>query len=153
MPTDLPLKDIHLPADISWWPPALGWWLLFALTVTIIIIAIIITKKLLKPTLKKQATKALNSIEAQFQSTGDPTQCIRDISSFLRRVVLSQTSSSYTAGLTGKAWLTMLDKPLDTPEFSEGIGITLLNSPYQRQANHDDATQLINLCRKWIKRL
>ena len=29
--SQLPLRDIHLPAAIGWWPPALGWWLLAAL--------------------------------------------------------------------------------------------------------------------------
>jgi hypothetical protein len=27
-PRDLPLRDIHLPPDPSWWPPAPGWWVL-----------------------------------------------------------------------------------------------------------------------------
>ena len=27
----LPLRDIHLPEAVSWWPPAYGWWLLVVL--------------------------------------------------------------------------------------------------------------------------
>ena len=26
--TALPIEDIHLPTDVSPWPPAIGWWLL-----------------------------------------------------------------------------------------------------------------------------
>ena len=27
----LPLRDLHLPDAIGWWPPAPGWWVLFVL--------------------------------------------------------------------------------------------------------------------------
>ena len=29
--SQLPLRDIHLPGPIGWWPPAVGWWLVAAL--------------------------------------------------------------------------------------------------------------------------
>jgi hypothetical protein len=32
------LKDIHLPDDISWWPLAIGWWLLITILPTIFFI-------------------------------------------------------------------------------------------------------------------
>ena len=27
----LPLRDLHLPDAIGWWPPAPGWWVVIAL--------------------------------------------------------------------------------------------------------------------------
>ena len=31
--SNIPLRDIHLPGDISWWPPAIGWWIVAALII------------------------------------------------------------------------------------------------------------------------
>lgn len=40
LPKDrLPLRDIHLPPDPSWWPPAPGWWLVLALAVVLLVTA------------------------------------------------------------------------------------------------------------------
>ena len=36
-PEELPLRDIHLPAPVGWWPPAPGWWLLAGLMLAVII--------------------------------------------------------------------------------------------------------------------
>ena len=32
-PQQIPLRDLHLPEAISWWPLAPGWWLLIAFAV------------------------------------------------------------------------------------------------------------------------
>lgn len=151
---DLPLRDIHLPAAISWWPPALGWWLSALAISLLIILTIILIRKWLKPTLKKQASKTLTLIETTFQQNGDASHCLQELSIFLRRVTLSkQQLPAKTAGLTGQDWLKVLDQQLDTPEFSQGVGQILLSGPYQRHVETQDIAQLLQICRKWIQRL
>ena len=116
--TELPLRDIHLPDPISWWPLAFGWWLAFGVVFLLILLAVVIIKRRLKPTLKKQAATALDIIEKEFYETEDGAQCLSELSVLLRRAILSQHPLK-SAGLTGKAWLELLDQPLKEPEFSK----------------------------------
>ncbi|MBA3602279.1 MAG: DUF4381 domain-containing protein [Parachlamydiaceae bacterium] len=150
---ELPLRDIHLPTSISWWPPAVGWWILLLVILFMLALAFFLIKSYLKPTLKKQARKQLSSIEQMFQSNGNATLCLSELSIFLRRIVLCQNHPEPIAGVTGTAWLTFLDQSLDTPEFSQGSGQILLKGPYQRFVEKDDVVQFIQLCHKWVDRL
>lgn len=147
---NLPLRDIHLPDSISWWPLAPAWWITFGVVLLLICIALIFIKRCLRPSLKRQAIKTLDIIEKAFQETENGAQCLSELSVFLRRVVISQNPLQNCAGLTGNAWLQFLDQPLGKPEFSQGIGQILLNGPYQFQVEREDAFQLIQLCRKWV---
>ncbi|MEJ2181709.1 MAG: DUF4381 domain-containing protein [Gammaproteobacteria bacterium] len=37
----LPLRDIHMPDTVYWWPLAIGWWILLGLLVAIVAITYI----------------------------------------------------------------------------------------------------------------
>ncbi|MBA3239203.1 MAG: DUF4381 domain-containing protein [Parachlamydiaceae bacterium] len=150
---ELPLREIHLPSAITWWPPAPGWWILLAFSLILFFGLFMLLKQLLKPTLKKQAFKQLKAIENMFQKTGNANQCVSELSIFLRRTVLRRDTSSNAAGLTGTAWLQLLDQPLDTPEFSQGSGRILLKGPYQQAVDETEVNQFIQLCYKWVDRL
>lgn len=148
---ELPLRDIHLPDPISWWPLAAGWWLIGGIVLIAIIIAAVIYWKITKPNLKKEASKTLDQIEASFNTTEDAPQCLSELSAFLRRVTLSRNASYKSAGITGTDWLQLLDQSLGAPEFSQGIGQILLHGPYQPRVNNEEVSQLIQLCKKWVK--
>lgn len=148
---DIPLRDIHLPDPISWWPIAPGWWLLTAFILIVAFSLYFFIKRMLRTTLKKEASKALNQIESSFQTTKNASQCISEISLFLRRAMISQNSE--VASLTGEAWLSLLDQRLAEPQFREGCGRILLHGPYQETVNENDVVQLIELCRTWVKSL
>lgn len=152
-PLDLPLRDIHLPEAISWWPLAFGWWLLLAAILLLGCVIFLIVKRCLKSTLRKEARQSLQRIEKSFEECADARRCLCELSAFLRRVKLSQKKSDKIAGLTGHAWLKVLDEPLGTQEFSEGVGKLLLIGPYSPQVINEDVGALIQLCRKWVEKL
>lgn len=151
---DLPLRDMHLPDPISWWPLAAGWWLTFGLILIVLLSLYMILKKRSQITLKKQASKTLEHIASSFNETDDASKSLSELSMFLRRVVINQEKiDSKVASLTGENWLSLLDKRLDEPQFSQGIGRILLQGPYQPAVKKEDVAQLIELCRKWVMTL
>lgn len=150
---ELPFRDIHLPPSISWWPLAFGWWVMISIVIAILVVIFILVRNYLKSSLKKDAAKELNSIEQMYLQTQDSTRCVSALSILLRRVILSQKQQVSAAGITGHAWLQLLDQYSGTCEFSQGPGKILLVGPYQPTVEKDDVDQLIQLCRKWVNRL
>lgn len=146
---ELPLRDIHLPPHTSWWPPAIGWWVLLGLVIALFFVY----KYLTKSSLRKEATEVLDRIEREYHQHGDASESLRELSALLRRVVLSQQGSEKSAGITGQEWLKLLDKNLGESEFSEGAGQHLLTGPYDRFFEKQNVPEIIQLCRKWVSRL
>lgn len=146
---ELPLREIHLPYPISWWPLAFGWWLLLGLGIVLLVFLFFAIWSFFKPTLKKEASKALETIEQVYHENGNSVECLIELSSFLRRAMLSRGEK--VAGVTGRAWLEVLDQPLGSAEFSQGIGNILLSGPYRHSVDADELLELLDLCRKWVK--
>ncbi len=149
-PTELPLKDIHEPVAIGWWPPAIGWWLL-AITVPILIIFFIwVYKRLTRRTAIKTATKILSELKQD--KTRNNLEMVAELSMLLRRVAISVSPRVKSAGLTGTQWLSFLDSTVKDSPFSSGIGQLLTEAPYRKMAvTEQERSQLISLCENWLK--
>jgi hypothetical protein len=148
-PTQLPLKDIHLPEAISWFPPAIGWWLLLILVPLLIALIYWLYKRLTRKTALKIAKQQLQVIK---DSTKDNTYKLAQLSALLRRVAISTAPREQTASLTGQAWLAFLDGSSKEKPFSAGAGRCLIDAPYRRTAlTNVEISQLISLCEDWLK--
>ncbi len=148
--TELPLKDIHLPDAISWWPPAIGWWFLIVLIPTFLVFSYWLYKRLTRKTSLKTAKKALLAIKLNVEL--DNTQKLRELSILLRRVAVSLAPRAEVASLTGQSWLAYLDQSLTGAPFTEGGGQFLISAPYRNAAPSDqDITLFISLCEDWLK--
>ncbi|WP_020564456.1 DUF4381 domain-containing protein [Methylosarcina fibrata] len=150
LPVDLPLRDIHLPEAIGWWPPAPGWWLLAVLLPLLGVTLFRLYRHLTRKTALKTAKRILAAIR-QDKAMDDLTK-LSEISILLRRVAISTAPRAQAAGLTGKAWLAYLDRSMRGTPFSEGAGQYLSDARYRKEVPDGlDVARLIDLCEDWLK--
>ena len=107
-PQDLPLRDIHLPAPVPWWPPAPGWWLLGVLLIAVLAGALWYVRRYRRRAPLRAALEELAAIEHAFQTRADPLDCAQALSKLLRRVVLHD-SGSEAAAAVGERWAAVVE--------------------------------------------
>ncbi len=154
-PEPLPLRDIHLPPPVSWWPPAPGWWGLLAIAVALVALSLWLRHRLRRSTVRRTALRELAALERD--PALSPSERLQRLSTLLRRAALSIYPRDEVAGLTGDDWLHFLDRAMDTRQFSQGAGRLLLEAPYRAFIAADDSAKegaiLFALCRQWISQL
>lgn len=139
-PSQIPLRDLHLPAEIGWWPLAPGWWVLLALLAAGAIVLLYRTYLRWRANRARRiALRQLVAVTEEYQSSGDVTRLAKQLSELLRRVVLAYSPRTEVAGLTGDDWLRWLDRGLEEPLFQRGGGRGLEVLPYRTPAADTDA--------------
>lgn len=144
------LRDIRVPDAISWWPPALGWWVLSLAATACLLVLVVRTRRYWRSP-GRAAVRELAIIRKSFRLNGDPNALAVALSIFLRRCVLAKFPPQDVAGLTGTAWLEFLDKTGETRAFTAGPGRVLISAPYQACARIQ-ADQLLCVIAAWIER-
>lgn len=131
-PTQLPLRDIHLPDAVGWWPLAPGWWAVLLILAIFAVWLIVRAMRRYKETApRRYALRELQRIEDEFRRQSDPVALGRQVSELLRRSMLAYAPRRDVAGLTGEAWLAWLDRDLPVPYFHTDGGKSLLQLPYR----------------------
>lgn len=152
---ELGLRDLHLPAAISWWPPASGWWLLLGISILLCYgIGIWLQRRWRRQRARRAAQRALQQYCQEFAENRDAQQLIQRLSILLKRVALSYFPRSEVASLHGHAWLQFLDRAFDgSPQahaFTRGVGRVLATAPY-RPKPQIDGDALCQLCALWLQ--
>jgi Domain of unknown function (DUF4381) len=151
----LDLKDIHLPETVSWWPPAVGYWIVLSCTVICIMTYLSIKAYRKRHAIKRSALHEFNLIKKSYASNSNKKQLVTSLSELLRRAAISTYPLSDCAGLTGKQWLSWLDKQLSksTLNFSDGPGYLLTDFIYSSSQQANDIDDLMSLTLQWLKQL
>ena len=98
------LRDIHMPIEPSWWPPALGWWLVLAgIFVVALIFGLIYGCWYNRP--KQYALRELKHIYVKEKNS---VEMARQVSLLLKRVALFNYPRKKVAALTDEQWIAFL---------------------------------------------
>lgn len=147
---ELPLRDIHLPGPVSWWPPAPGWWLLVGLVLGALAFALIYRLRL---RVRRAALRTLGDIERAYDGHGDPHRLVADVSTLLRRVVLTYRPRETVASVTGSAWREhLMSVSTARDAFTAPVTEQILRGPYD-PTQPIEAHALMVQTRRWLKAL
>lgn len=151
-PGSLPLRDIHLPEAVSWWPPAPGWWLLLCLAALLVFAALRPRRgRRTRRSALGRARQELAEIKHEFDLRPDRAGLARALSVLLRRLAMSLYGRRDAAALTGEDWLAFLDQKAEGHEFTQGAGRSLIEAPYRPNPEYDHAA-LLQLVSGWIEK-
>jgi hypothetical protein len=128
----LPLRDLHLPEAIGWWPLAPGWWVLIAIVAAFAAWFAWREYRLWRFNApRRHALRELERFETEYLEHRNPVVLGKQVSELLRRGMLAYAPRAEVAGLTGEAWLAWLDEGLPVPYFHTEGGKSLLQLPYR----------------------
>ncbi len=156
LPTQTPglenLRDIHLPAPISGWPPAPGWWIVAALiTAGIAALFLWLRRRARQRGYRKIALQQLQTLYRNWQQHGDDIAFAQATNRLLKQTALAAFPARDIASLTGADWLDFLDRHLRKPRFTEP-DVRALATLYLREPEPIAANTLHSAAQHWIRR-
>jgi len=158
------LKDIHSPEAVSWWPFAIGWWLVGLLALIVIVGTVsFIVKYYTRNAWRRMALKEFNALKTIYLQHPN-IETISKLNALLKRSISSIKHNPIYLSYTDKQWADCLRDQTDgeqteneNKESSNSIlkqsEIKLLSSG-QYQAHYDQLdAHSFNRIEKWIKTL
>lgn len=135
------MHDIVIPEPIPWWPPAPGWYVVFAVVLCVILVLVI------------QAWKRwwANAYRRTAQRELKTASSVADISEVLRRTALVVMPRSIVAAQVGSSWPKWLEAT-SPAVMSERVRQQLTIGPYDPGDSTADVSELRAYAISWIRR-
>jgi len=142
----IPIRDLHLPAEIGWWPLAPGWWVLIAIAACFL--GWFAWRQWVawrRGRARRAALREFGRLVVQYRNSGDAVLFAKQLSQLLRRAMLAYAPRGEVAGLTGESWLQWLDSGLEERPFATGAGRNIEVLPYRNPAAGSDEIDIEGL--------
>lgn len=148
-----PLAGLHPlrePAAISWWPPAVGWWLLLALAVVCLAaLALVLIRRHRANRYRRQALARLEQLHNRYLADGDAARFAAHTNALLKAVALAAYPRREVAASSGRQWLDFLQRH-ETPgaPFPEPFALCVYRGDYPES----EVAALYTAALHWIRR-
>ena len=148
-PLDLPLRDIHLPDAVSWWPPAPGWWIIAAVLLLGALTTFLVRRHR-RLAWTRAVRRELRHLGRQFAASNDASELLQGTATLMRRALIDRDGRTAVAAATGAEWLAILDGADPARPFTNGPGKCLVDAPYRQSvtASSIDAAALLKVCER-----
>lgn len=144
------LRDIHMPAPIGWWPPAMGWIILGVLLILLLLgMAGFLIHYIMNSRAKRHALRLLETYRDAYLKQQNAQLTSARISELLKRVALVYYPRKKTASLAGEQWIAFLNETSKQLDFNS-VSVLLIEIPYRSSAECD-VLPLFDLAQQWIK--
>ena len=141
------LRDIHLPAEPSWWPPAPGWWLLAVIVLAVLVVAVWTWRRHRRVRGQQHLVlDELDRLAARHREPGS-SALLQDLHQLLRRV--ARQHDAHATLQRGAAWRQTLARvPVDAATLDRLFAIDQLI--YRPPGEFDDKP-IVAAVREWLR--
>jgi hypothetical protein len=145
----LPLRDVQMGMEPSWWPPALGWWLVVA-----VLFGVLLPWLWRQSRRRKKRQQLMQYFDAVVQQAETPSMKVAAMSELLRRAARHIRPDADR--LSGEAWLQFLDDGMQPAVFLQGAGALIQDGAFRPNVDAADVEALRVVARKryaaWVGR-
>ncbi len=153
------LADIHLPESISYWPPAIGWWIL-ALLVLVTLLLLIQKfanyrhQRKICQYAQAELNRCYNNYSQAEAGAEDSSKLayLNHFNTVIRRVALFHYPQANVASLNGVSWVDFIREKGESSLMTEEMAAALQYGRFQTRCDVDiEAMQ--NFGQQWVKSL
>lgn len=143
------LNPLREPQLIGWWPLAPGWWLLLAVLLLCLGVALFfMLRRYRRNAYRRQALRQLQRIQQQYREDQNQQRSIAATNALLKSVAIHAYPQKDVASASGEAWLQFLNvalRPEDAfdPQFSLAV--------YSNQAINIELEAVARSAQQWIR--
>lgn len=145
------LRPNLLPAPVSFWPPAPGWWLLAGLLLlALVVLTAVLTRHYRQNRYRRRGLKQAQRLYQDYLCHQQKKQFAHDCNRLLKAVALQAFPRQKTARLNGQPWLDFLYESSGNTLFRQSAAAALGADRFKPDQD-PDVELLHTLTKSWIK--